>query len=280
MPFYRLDNKFIDILPKNSDKFLSMGEDGNETFYIKNNGETPFGSPEGNTFTSLQDTPNELDKNVNQVLGSLGNKIGFITDTAFNTLKIADKLHVKDVDIDGIMNVRGVVRADTKITSKQLIAEDIIKTKHLQAENVDMEEVKISNLTADIVQINDLGGNIIDCNEIKAKVIHIAGDIAGSINEPIMISKAETHQFDMVLNELDIYFTYSFNKSRVEFTVKTECLLQDKIVDCVVNQVYGDDDIMFTGKMIYITEPDEFKVVLHLGNHTGNNVLKMRLSIQ
>ena len=62
MPFYRLDNKFIDILPKNSDKFLSMGEDGNETFYIKNNGETPFGTPEGNTFTSLVDTPNELDK--------------------------------------------------------------------------------------------------------------------------------------------------------------------------------------------------------------------------
>jgi hypothetical protein len=280
MPLYKKDNKFFDILPKNSDKFLSMGENNNETFYIKNNGETPFGSPQGNTFTSLVDTPNETDKNVNQVLGSLGDKIGWITDTAFNTLKIADKLQVKDVDIDGIMNIKGVVRADTKITSKQFIADDIIKTKHLQAENADLQEVKIDNLTADRVQINDLGGNIIDCDEMKAKVIHIAGDVAGSINQPIMISKAETHQFDMVLNQLDIFFTYPFNKSRVEFTVKTDCLLQDKIVDCVVNHVYGEDDILFNSKMVTILEPNEFKVVLSLGNHTGNVVMKMRLSIE
>ena len=280
MPFYKKDNKFFDILPKNSDKFLSMGEGGTETFYIKNNGETPFGSPAGNTFSSLVDTPNELDKNVNQVLGSLGNKVGFITDTTFNTLKIEDKLQVKDMAIDGVMNIKGVVRADTKITSKQFIADDIIKTKHLQAENADLEEVKIENLSAERVQIKDLAGNIINCDEMKAKVIHIAGDVAGSINEPIMISRAETHQFDMVLNRLDIYATYPFNKSRVEFTVKTECLLQDKIVDCIVNQVYGEDDILWTSKMIYITEPNEFKVVLSLGNHTGNTVLKMRLSIQ
>jgi hypothetical protein len=280
MPFYKKDNKFFDILPKNSDKFLSMGEDGNETFYIKNNGETPFGSPAGYTFTSLVDTPTELDKNLNQVLGSLGDKIGWITDTAFNTLKIENKLHVKDVEVNGLMSIKGVVRADTKIISKQFIADDIIKTKHLQVENADLQEVKIDNLTADRVQINDLAGNIINCDEMKAKVIHIAGDVAGSINEPIMISRAETHQFDMVLNVLDIYASYPFNKSRVEFTVKTECLLQDKIVDCIVNQVYGEDDILWTSKMIYITEPNEFKVVLNLGNHTGNTVLKIRLSVQ
>jgi hypothetical protein len=95
-----------------------------------------------------------------------------------------------------------------------------------------------------------------------------------------MISKAETHQFDMVLNNLDIYATYPFNKSRVEFVVKTECLLQDKIIECMVNQVYGDDDILFNSKMISIIEPDMFKVVLHLGSHAGNAVIKIRLSIQ
>jgi len=280
MPFYRVGNKFIDILPLNSEKFLSMGENDIETFYIKNDGQTPFGSPSNNTFTSLVDTPNELDKNINGVLGNIGKKIGFITDTNFNTLKITDKLQVKDVEVDGLMSVKGVVKADTKITSRQFIADDMMKTKHLQAENLDLEKAKIENLKVEKAVIKDLGGNVIDCDQIKAKVIHITGDVAGSINEPVMISKADTHQFDMLLNNLDIFFTYPFNKSRVEFKVKTECLLQDKIIDCIVNQVYGDEDIVFNSKMITITEPDEFKVVLHLGNHTGNLVLKMRLSIQ
>ena len=280
MPFYRSGDRYADILPANSDVLLSLGEDGKEIFYIKNDGETPFGSPAGNTFTSLVDTPNSLDKNVNQVLGSLGDGVGFITDTAFNTLKIADKLQVKDVEVDGVMNVKGVVKADTKITSRQFIADDIIKTKHLQAENVNLDKVKIENLNVEKGYIRDLGGNVIDCHEMKAKIIHIAGEVAGSINEPITISKAETHQFDMVLNHLDVYATYPFNKSRVEFTVKTECLLQDKIIDCIVNQVYGDDDIVFTSKMVSIIEPDMFRVVLHLGSHSGNAVMKIRISIQ
>jgi len=280
MPFYRVGNKFIDILPLNSEKFLSMGENDIETFYIKNDGQTPFGSPSNNTFTSLVDTPNELDKNINGVLGNIGKKIGFITDTNFNTLKITDKLQVKDVEVDGLMSVKGVVKADTKITSRQFIADDMMKTKHLQAENLDLEKAKIENLKVEKAVIKDLGGNVIDCDQIKAKVIHITGDVVGSINEPIMISRADTHEFCMLLNQLDIYYTYPFNKSRIEFVVKTECLLQDKMVDCIVNQVYGEDEIVFNSKMITITEPDEFKVVLHLGNHTGGMVMKMRLSIQ
>jgi hypothetical protein len=279
MPFYRVENKFLSILPVNSDKFLSMGVNDEEVFYIKNNGETPFGSPEGNTFTSLVDTPNDLDKNVNQVLGSLGNKIGWIRDTVLNTLKITDTLQVKDVEIDGVMSVKGVVKADTKITSRQFVADDMIKTKNLQAEHVGMENVKIENLSAEKVYITNLGGNIIECNEMKTDAVRITGTVAGSINEPIMISKAETQNFDMMLNRMDVFFTYAFNNSRVEFTVKTECLLQDKIIDCVVNQVYGEDGVMCNSKMITVLEPNEFKVVLNLNNHTGNTIFKMRLSI-
>jgi hypothetical protein len=280
MPFYRNGDRYADILPVNSDMLLSLGEDGKQIFYIKKDGETPFGSPAGNTFTSLVDTPTSLDKNVNQVLGSLGDGVGFITDTAFNTLKIADKLQVKDLEVDGVINIKGVVKADTKITSRQVLVDDIVKTKHLQAENVDLDKAKIENLNVEKGYIKDLGGNIIEFNEMKAKIIHIAGEVAGSINEPVMISKAETNEFVMLLNNLDLYCTYPFNKSRVEFIVKTECLLQDKIIDCIVNQVYGDDDIVFNSKMISIIEPDMFRVVLHLGSHAGNAVMKIRLSIQ
>lgn len=279
MPNYRSGERYLNILPANSDNLITMGEHGEEIFYIKKDGTTPMGNPAGNTFSSLVDTPNSLDKNVNQVLGSIGDRIDFITDTAFNTLKIANKLQVKDVEVDGVMNVKGVVKADTKITTKQLIADDIMKTVHLQVQNGDLEKAKIENLKVEKAVIKDLAGNTVDCNEMKAKVIHIAGDVAGSINEPIMISKADTNEFVMLLNQLDIYATYPFNKSRVEFTVKTECLLQDKIIDCIVNQVYGDDDIVFNSKMISIIEPDMFKVVLHLGSHAGNAVMKLRLSI-
>ena len=279
MPFYRLGNKYFNILPANSDKFFSMGINDKEIFYVKDDGDTPFGSPSGNTFLSLIDTPTNIDKNVNGLLGSVGDRIDFITDTSLKTLKVEDKLCVKDVEIDGTLLMKGVLKADTKIVSRQFVADDIIKTKHLQAENTKIDVLECERINGEYLKLNKLEVNSIDVKQLNVESFKIVGDCVGSINEPVIISKAEVNKFNTNLKCLDIYFTYPFNKPCVEFTVETDCLLQDKIVDCIVNQVYGDEEIMLMSKMISITEPNKFKTVLNLGVHKGNVVMKMRLSI-
>jgi len=279
MANYRKDNKFFNIFPQNQEYILKAGTNGEEPFfYIKYDGTTPFGSLEGNTFSSLKDTPNDLDKNVNRVLGSVGKKIGYINNPVFDNLSIDNDLEVKHLRVDGEVDVDGLLKC-AQITAKNIKVNDIVQSLCVKTEDLNVKKAQVEGL---IVQT--INSEIIDVSKISTKILNVEDIVLpqqqlGSFDEPIMISKAEVNEFSMALNIMEIIATYPKNKPVVEFEVTSKTLLKNKVVAVEVNDLYGEVDIMMKAKMIKIIEPYKFKVVLNLNEHTGNSIIKILLSI-
>ena len=280
MANYRKDNKFCSIFPQNQEYILKAGANGEEPFfYIKYDGTTPFGSLEGNTFSSLKDTPNDLDKNVNRVLGSVGKKVGYINNPVFDNLAIDNDLEVKHLRVDGEVDVDGLLKCANQITAKNIKVNDIIQSQSVKTEDLSVKKAQVEGLVAQAIS-----GEIVNTDKINTKILQTEEVVlpqqqVGCFDEPIMISKAEVTSFDMSLNIMEIVATYPKNKPVVEFEVTTKTLLKNKVVAVEVNDLYGEVDIVQYAKSIKIIEPYKFKVSLHLTEHSGNSIIKILLSI-
>jgi len=280
MANYRKDNKFFNIFPQNQEYILKAGTNGEEPFfYIKYDGTTPFGSLEGNTFSSLKDTPNDLEKNVNRVLGSVGKKVGYINNPVFENLSIDNDLEVKHLRVDGELDVDGLLKCANQITAKNIKANDVVQSLSVKTEDLNVKKAQVEDLV-----VQNINGEFVEASKISTKILNVEDIVlpqqqVGSFNVPVMISKAEVNSFDMSINIMEIIATYPKNKPVVEFEVTSKTLLKNKVVAVEVNDLYGEVDIMMKAKMIKIIEPYKFKVVLNLNEHTGNSIIKILLSI-
>ena len=280
MANYRKDDRFCTIFPQNQEYILKAGKYGEEPFfYIKYDGTTPFGSLEGNTFSSLKDTPNDLEKNVNRVLGSVGKKVGYINNPVFDNLSIDNDLEVKHLRVDGELDVDGLLKCANQLTAKNIKVNDVVQSLSIKTEDLSTKKAQVEGLV-----VQTINGEFVDASKISTKILNVEDIIlpqqqVGSFVEPIMISKAEICDFSMSLNIMEIIATYPKNKPDVEFEVSTKTLLKNKVVAVEVNDLYGEVDIVQKSKMIKIIEPYKFKVVLNLNEHSGNSIIKILLSI-
>lgn len=269
---------YVELIPDGDEYYLTMGEKSKPpVFYVKKDGTTPLGNANGNTFASLTDTPNDIDKNLGKVLGSIGKKIGFLQNAVFDNLE-AEKLEANNLKVEGSLDCFSM-KCVNNVNTKSLNVDDLIQAERLNVKDFKSKEITTELLSSKYFVVEDLKGNFIDIKVIKADKLELPFETIGSFELPIMISKAEFNKFDTSKNRLVIIGTYPKNQAIVSFKVKTDYLLKNKTVNVIVNDLYGDVNIFEQGKLIKISEPNEFTVMLKLNEHSGNSIIKIDISI-
>lgn len=278
MPKFDQGRRYVSIFPDGENLLLKLGEKGKEpVFYVDFDGNTPLGAVGGTTFASLKDTPNDLDKNVGKVLGSIGKKVGYINNAIFDNLEVKEEMEIKNLSICGTLE-SDTIKNQNSITTKALKVQDITTTK-LKSDHIECDGLLTKSIAVDTLISDSVRSKIIDCDTIKVKDLITEKKVFGSFAVPLMISKAEINNFLVDCRELVIFATWPYNQDCLEFTVKTEELLSDKFVSVDVMDLYGDTDVILTGKLVKIVEPNLFKVKLCLGKHTGNSIVKIMVRI-
>jgi len=269
---------YVELIPDGDEYYLTMGEKSKPpVFYIKKDGTTPLGNANGNTFASLTDTPNDIDKNLGKVLGSIGKKIGFLQNAVFDNLE-AEKLEANNLKVEGSLDCFSL-KCVNNVNTKSINVDDLVQAERLNVKDFKCKEITTELLSSKYSVVEDLKGNHIDVKMIKADKLELPYETLGQFELPIMISKAEFNKFDISKNRLVIIGTYPKNNPLVSFKVKTDYLLKDKSINVIVNDLYGDVNIFEQGKSVRHTAPNEFDVILKLNEHSGNSIIKIDISI-
>lgn len=269
---------YVELIPDGDEYYITMGEKSKPpVFYVKKDGTTPLGNANGNTFASLTDTPNDIDKNLGKVLGSIGKKIGFLQNAVFDNLE-AEKLEANNLKVEGSLDCFSM-KCVNNVNTKSINVDDLVQSERLNTKEIKSKELVTEISTTKYSKVEDLQVNHIDAKMIKTDKIELPFETIGTFELPIMISKAEFNKFDISKNRLVIVGTYPKNQAIVSFKVKTDYLLKNKIVNVIVNDLYGDVNIFEQGKLIKISEPNEFTVMLKLNEHSGNSIIKIDISI-
>ena len=256
-------------------KLITAGKEGKVNFWVNEDGSSSVGcGPEGfSTFLSLSDTPNKIVNN--KLLGGInGNKVGFIDDANLNNLNVKS-LECADVQVDGVLKVRGNINNLNTFESKAINVSDVITGKNAEfeeivAEGLDCQKIDTLKLKADDIVGQDLLiGNI----ELEGE-ISIPTKIIGSYEKPVEISRATDYVFELGDKAQLVIFGKHF-KQEMEFIVKTfdANVCHKKLVTVDVMGLYGEE-LLITGKMIKQVLANEILVRITFDKPYKNDIIE------